>query len=77
MIKFNNIDPRKVEAAFLKAEDSFIHGRMNYTLDECGDGYPIVDALTPPGDTIDVGKEEIIMILDSLLPGILEAFVNA
>ena len=77
MIKFDDLEKEKVTAAFKMAEKLFITGRLTYTNDEDGDGYPIIDALTPPGGTTNVGENEVRMLLDTYLPEILEAFVNA
>ena len=57
-----------VVAKFLKSY------RLSNMVDDQGDAYPLIDALTPDGHTIDEGKEECDYIANMLSADIFEAF---
>ena len=40
--------------------------RLNYTVDKNGDAYPLVEALSSPGGTIDSGMREIVFLADHI-----------
>jgi hypothetical protein len=76
-MKFTDIPKKQVETAFETAYRVFGGCRLNYSFDNEGDHYPLIDALTPENQTVDVGEKEIKMLLDTWLPDVLEAFTDA
>lgn len=55
----------KINAAYRTIDDAVRHYRLTQQEDEDGGGYPLVDALTPDGDTdISRGKAEIDLMID-------------
>ena len=64
----------QIDAAFKKATEVAESHRLQHMHDEDGDGYPLVDALTMQGEIIDKGKEEIELLLDSMLVEALMAY---
>lgn len=50
-----------------KLYDALRGHKLQYTADEDGNAYPLVDALTPPGRTINEGEMEIVALADEIM----------
>lgn len=66
-----------VEKVYQIALRVLTEGALQETLNEDGSHYPIVDALTHPGGTIDVGKRECELIADEIAGDLKAALSTA
>lgn len=60
------------EKIIKKIEKYFDSYKLIYSRDEMDEGYPLLDALTPDGESIDIGKKEIEDLIDGLILEIKE-----